>query len=460
MVWGRLVSLLSTLLASVGTILLIRDRTRKWLPAVVGGLMLFPYFKPAGFWFDLFRVDMLAQALLAWGAFLTLKRHRRPWQLATGLILLALAPFTKQTVAPVSAVIFILVFFQYWKIGRYLLLLGLIGLFNAAAFFSALPKTERDQWVWTYKYLVENPDNHPFYWNRIDPEGKPPNERALQFTQAPLASSKDYLAKFQANTPEVWGKLYVLLLVPFGLTALWVLATLLRFKPLRGGLWLLFAVFLFSSSIVSWAMYGGFENNFIPAFWVASVLVGLAYGGILHLLPRRWMRGALDALVLTLLVIQFFPWLYRKVPMDSTPFGYRPSQQQPAPSSVEKGNEIVRWIADQEGNVYIPHHVYLSHLAGKEGFYSIDAVRDLEISRIPLPRDLLERLNSGYYTTLVLDGDLRWEWLPREVVQILEKKYEMVGPVIPNFREREMLPVTGALMKPRLVFRFRANTKG
>lgn len=489
MLWGRLVSFLSTFLAAAGTALLIYDRTRKRLPAVVGGLILFAYFKPAGFWFDLFRVDMLAQALLAWGAWLTLKRRRKPWQLVIGIVLLALAPFTKQTVAPVSAVIFFLIFLQNWRVGRYALLLGLVFVFNGAAFLGAVPAKSRERWETHYDYLAANPQKHPFYWNRMDPDNLNIGQRLELSVKSPK-SVVEFVKKFRdpKKRPEAWGKCYSLIAVPFGLMCLWMVATLLRFKRIRGGVWILFGGFLLAGSLSGWVMYGGFENNLIPAFWVAGLLFGLAYGGILRLLPRRWMRAIFDVVILGLIVVQYFPSIRpgqiresfetgfksaqgqpspgivekarrvirrSKDQMEGTAFGFSPASQQPAPGSVAKGREVIQWIADQDERVYVPHHVYLSYLAGRETYYSIDAVRDLEISRVPLPPDLIKRLETGYYPYLLLDAELQWEWLPGAMKQVIQQKYEKVGPVLKEYQEKEFLPVTGAMMKPRFVFRWK-----
>ncbi len=169
------------------------------------------------------------------------------------------------------------------------------------------------------------------------------------------------------------------------------------------------------------------------------------------------MRAVFDVVVIGLIVFQYFPWIYRDIPKGGRPFDFTPATQQPAPGSVQKGREVVRWIADQDERVYVPHHVYLSYLAGRDLYYSIDAVRDLNISGVAVPRDLIGRLQTGYYPCLLLDGDLQWEWLPGEVTQIIKQKYDNVGPVVPESQEKEFLPVTGAMMKPRFVYRWKGE---
>jgi len=205
-------------------------------------------------------------------------------------------------------------------------------------------------------------------------------------------------------------------------------------------------------------MIGGFENNLIPAFAMAAIWVGLAYGGLLRLASKRTTRAAIDVAILALLVIQFLPvsalWRHEDA-AKRNPFWYRPAAQQPAPGSLERGRELVAWIADKTDPVYVPHHVYLSRLAGKELDYGIEAVRDLNYSGIPTPRALLDRLQKEHYRYILLDGELKWEWLPVDVAAIIKQRYVPIGSPLPNYEERQLMPVTGAPMKPQLVFEWK-----
>lgn len=443
LMWGRWVSFFSTLLAALGAAMIIYDHTRKRPAAALGGLMLFAYFKPSGFWFDLFRVDMIAQALLAWGVYFGLKRRGRPWHVVVGVVLCILAPLAKQTVAPVSAVVIAVSLIRYWKAGRYLLLFAVIALFNIVALYGSVPKEKKEQWTWIYKYLVENPQRHPFYWNRVHPEGIDHKILPAQLRKAPMHTVRDYVQRFRAKPPEVWTVFYRFLVVPVGFAVLWALLSLLRWKRMRGGFWLLFAAMLLYGSLASFAMIGGFINNFIPGFAGICILFGLAVGGIERLLPRRWMRAVLDAVVLAALIIGFY-----------LPAGLRyvPAQQQPHPASAERGRELVQWIVAQADPIYIPHHEYINRLAGKPTGYGIEAVRDLNYCGIPVPPALLSRLQSRHYRYIVLDAEIEHEWLPGQVIEILKKQYRRVGTVV-NFKDfRELQPVTGAPMRPRLLF--------
>jgi len=221
-------------------------------------------------------------------------------------------------------------------------------------------------------------------------------------------------------------------------------------------------------------MIGGFSNNFIPGFCGAAVVFGLAAGGIERLLPRRWMRVYFDLLLFAALILQltgpqflkaairapFLPGAQLSVAARAqSPLLYAPRDQWPAPGSAERGDEIVRWIAGQKDPVYAPHHPYLMVLAGREPFYTVDAVRDWNYSGRQTPEALLKALREGAYPILLLDGELAYEWLPNGMREILEKQYRKKGPVVTYRDHRELLPVTGALMRPNFVFEYKNDGK-
>ncbi len=475
LVWGRIISLASTFLAALGAGMIIYDATRKRLAAALGGLLLFAYYKPSGFWFDLFRVDMLTQAILAWGAYLALKRRRAPWQEILGLALLVLAPLTKQTVAPVSIVVIAIAIIRHWRITRYALAGALILTVNTAAML----RTSNPPWKQAveryWQYLVENPRRHVFYWNRVHPEGVRHEMLAHDFTSAPAATVRDYAGRFSAKPPEAWGAFYRYLLLPAAVVGLWIFLSIVRLRAPRGGLWLLFAAFLLYGSLASWAMIGGFSNNFIPGFCAAAIVFGLAVGGIERLLTRRWMRVYFDVFLGAGLVLQIFggpavwqavrrPFLRapdpanpasmaaRYAPRPEPWLAYRPADQQPEPGSIERGLAILEWVRKHKGEVYVPHHTYLMVLAGDEPFYTIDAARDWNYAGQSTPETLLAAIRAKKYRYILMDGELAYEWLPGGMDAALRENYHRSGPVVEFKGWNELMPVTGAKMRPYIIF--------
>ncbi len=104
LVWGRLISLLSTLGILAGTIWIVRHHTRRWLPGILGALTYLMYFKASGFWYDLVRVDSFAYCLAIWSVYFILAG--KGWRgFSAGLALALLIPIAKQTALflPVAA---------------------------------------------------------------------------------------------------------------------------------------------------------------------------------------------------------------------------------------------------------------------------------------------------------------------------------------------------------------------
>jgi hypothetical protein len=78
----------------------------------------------------------------------------------------------------------------------------------------------------------------------------------------------------------------------------------------------------------------------------------------------------------------------------------------------------------------------------------------MNLAGIPTPPDILERLQKGHYKYVILDNDLPHEWLPPDLGPVFKKYYRNAGPVLPDFEDAQLKPVTGAPMKPRLLFEY------
>ncbi len=456
--WGRLVSWLSTLAAAAGAAMIVYDRTRKRVPAAVAGLMLFAFFEPAGFWFDLFRADVLALALMAWGAYFSLKRRRRTWQVLLGVGLLGLAPLARQSVAAVTLAVYAVLAFRHWRASRYVVLILLVAVINGAAVYGWMSEGKRERLEWTARYLVLMPKERWAFWNRVHPEGISPRNVWEQFLESPSEFTKEYLRKFGEKPPEIRDALYRHLRLPLGLLVVWLVFCVGRRRRPRGGLWLVLAGLLVWRSVIGWVRYGGFLNEFIPAFWAAGVVTGLSYGGILHSLPRRWMRGVADVGMLGLLCLTFLVSSHggeKDGEKSGHPYLYAPASQWPAESGEERGKELLAWIRGQEAGVRIPHHEYLIRMSGGQPGYNMEALRDLANSKIPVPGDFLEDLTTGRDRFVVVDWPPESEWMPEEVKQILKQRYRVVNFPVASYAAEDLLPVTGAPMKPRVLLEFR-----
>lgn len=134
--YGRLLSWLSIVAASILIGLILHALTRDRLAAVIGGLFLLA-FPPASYWSALYRVDALALALSLAGLCLCVRRPDGRWTVPVAALLLTAAIFTRQSyglAAPIAAGVWLL------ATGRGRRAAGVIGLVAAlgAALFAGL----------------------------------------------------------------------------------------------------------------------------------------------------------------------------------------------------------------------------------------------------------------------------------------------------------------------------------
>ncbi len=134
--YGRLLSWLSIVAASILIGSILHALTRDRLAAVIGGLCLLA-FPPASYWSSLYRVDALALALSLGGVCLCVRRPDGRWTIPVAALLLTAAIFTRQSyglAAPAAAGLWLL------GAGRGRRAAGLVGLVAAlgAALFAGL----------------------------------------------------------------------------------------------------------------------------------------------------------------------------------------------------------------------------------------------------------------------------------------------------------------------------------
>ena len=139
---------------------------------------------------------------------------------------------------------------------------------------------------------------------------------------------------------------------------------------------------------------------------------------------------------------------------------WRPSQQQPHPASAKAWEELLAWLRERRAageDVWVMHHHWFGLLAGHPAGPNVDSVRDGQLAGLRLPSRIPEILRARRYTWLVLDmREFEHEWLPREVRAAIATHYEPAG-LLPHVERdpRSLVPVTGAPMTPRALYRTR-----
>jgi len=205
-----------------------------------------------------------------------------------------------------------------------------------------------------------------------------------------------------ARLPHIWVKV----VGPLGIAAV------------MGGMWFLLrpesgddarpAVGAFCGGLVfsSWwvNLYAGAApNTTMPAVAAICLLFGLGLDAIL-----RRLRGAaggdarrLEWLVYAACILQFVGLVYD------------PAKMIPTQADREAGQALVRYLAGRPGEVLVPFHSYLAHMAGKPGHYHSLALaaaigdRGDRAAGLEARRQIEKALSEGRYLTVVLDRSIR-----------------------------------------------------
>jgi hypothetical protein len=172
---------------------------------------------------------------------------------------------------------------------------------------------------------------------------------------------------------------------------------------------------------------GGAMNNLMPAYAFLCVAPALFFAELRAWLPtmerRREMRepARLSSLVLrlatypatfiaALILVQFALGAYN-------PFRFIPSVEMRA-----SGDRLIEHIAAIDGEVFVTMHPYYALLAGKQPSAQIAMVwHGRERGTLPLPADLVSRIQARYYAAILSDETL-FETDP-PLLELIEANY-------------------------------------
>ena len=128
--YGRLISLISILVAALLLGLTVQTVTKDWIAGLAAGLTL-PAIPYLYYWSALARIDSLALALSMAGLFVVVRGYRQRGWLILAVLLLSAAAYTRQTyllAAPLAAVVYVWARGERFKAVAFALLLGCVVL--------------------------------------------------------------------------------------------------------------------------------------------------------------------------------------------------------------------------------------------------------------------------------------------------------------------------------------------
>jgi len=405
---GRWVSFISTFILATMLFLIVRHWTGRWEGGAFAGLFYLATYKVGGYWFDLMRVDSFTWMLCFLVVALVMVSERTsPYRMLPAAFLAAAAFFAKQTTSFVIAAIVPCVVFYNWRRGRIFLFLAPVVLVNIIYFFINAGNT------WFLKHCFLLPSRHVVFWQNLK-------------TMLP-----NQLLKY--------------IYIPMGLAGLWFLVgswfPRLHRRHLTPLWFLLLAASATAAGLSGYLKIGGYVNNFFPILAALSILCGLSANMLWRITERPIPQLLFHIVVLVATILALKPLDFDK------------KRILPYPTSIERGRELMEKLRSLDGDYYIPHHNFYTVMAGGEPFYNVDAVRDMNWAGFPTPRRLVDALRRKKFRYIILDMDIRYEWLPEEVRRIIKRNYVFVGPVVRYRHFRELEPVTGCPMKPQFLWR-------
>ncbi|MBN2346312.1 MAG: glycosyltransferase family 39 protein [Candidatus Aminicenantes bacterium] len=392
----RLISLAASLGVMVLVYSFVRRETRQRSWAFVAAALFAATYRLSDAWLDLARIDSLYLLLILLFAFLVRFHSGRGGFTAPALVLL-LAFLTKQS-APMIALP-LLAYAVFFEKRRGAWLLGLSAALTAGA-------------VW-----IMNLVHHGWYTYYIF---------------------------------DLTGQRWAQKVVPRRIAGFWTDDML---KPLGVALFLFLAFLLFewgSEGKKRFFFYAAFAAGMIGSAWFSRLEYG-AYGNALlsaHAMlaigfglgiSRFWGAAAAPA---------FRTFLFAAALVQLALLAYNPLPLVPDAADRRAGDHLVRTLKALPGDVMVPGHGFLTHMAGKRRFAHEVALKNLtRIDRGPvgaaLEREVEQAIAGRRFAALVLDT-------PNWFRPVLERGYEFRRAVFPD--RAHFWPVSGTRRRPNLIY--------
>ncbi|MBT8493653.1 MAG: hypothetical protein KJO07_11385 [Deltaproteobacteria bacterium] len=381
---GRLISIMSM----IGTMALMLSAVGrattdpKWKPAAWCGATAAVGIYAATYpwvegWYDIVRADSLF-LVMAMGGLVLVRAVARSGtgangqlQVAVAAALLAFSFFAKQTgiffVAMGGAMLLV---YNWRRVPIYVLSAGVIGLGG-----TWLLNRATGDWFWTYIFEIhQSHDFHPpRFWDSF----------GHIFGQFPVMTAAIALGLVSTTVTTIKDRK----LPPFG-------------EPLY--CW----SFIFLGSTVLGAVGFGTQyahfNAYIPAMATGAVAAGLAIPALVASLST-WDRGPTPlgmpySVVAGYVLAGAFAW-------QLIANFWSPSTFVPTDDDRKAGDELIKSIAELDGDVFVPFHPWYATLAGKRPFAHRMGLVDMQTGKKPIRViGVREAFRNHFFSAVILDN--------------------------------------------------------
>jgi hypothetical protein len=388
----RVVSLLSTgVSASLIYFIARREGGEQWIAIASAGLFIGGY-RVTGLWYDLAQVDSMFIALSLAGITIAIySRGNGKLMLASG-VLLALAFFTKPNALLFGFGVAIYLLFSDGRRAIWYL----IPFLGAVVILVYILNSSTQGWFWFYAIALTS--NDPFEAGRFA------NFFPLELFGGMIGPAGCLVAS-----------LYVAVRA----------ASRVRFRHLvTDRPWLYMILTGVLTSWIARASSGSTLNDLMPAYTLLCIAPAL--------LLREWSAtlDAFSAAPVTIGTVELMVAL--SVLFQFSVGAYNPLHYVPTVETKANGDQFINRIRTIEGDVNVMMHPYYALRAGKQPSAQLGTVwYTHKRGNLPLPEDLIARLNSKFYSALITDEDLS-ESEP-EVAHLIDENYLLPEKLDYNF---------------------------
>jgi hypothetical protein len=389
----RLVSFISSLGCFAVIFLIVRRETSDTTSGVLAASLFAATYRLSGAWFDIARVDSLFLFLFLASVYvIRFSQSARAYVL--GGILIWLSFMTKQVALILALPLMVHAACRHWRRSLYLIATAV----GAVVVSTLILNRIHDGW-YTF-YIYELPRRHEIIPHLF-----------LDF----------------------WVKdLFLPLPIACVLCGSFLAARLRQPSSGKGQFYLFLTVGMLGGALSSRLHLGGYDNVLFPAYACIAIVFGLALHRIGGLLTGKGTAGArLGMILITVSCLIQFGILK-----------YDPVEQVPTARDLTAGRELIDLVSRVRGEVFMPDHGFLSHLAGKRTYAHRMAIHDVlrgsEEVRADLIADIRSALSQARFDVIILDTHWRRE--------DMERYYNCHAPI---FVDKDAFwPVTGKRTRP------------
>tara|TARA_Y100000589_G_scaffold96808_1_gene91317 strand:- start:727 stop:2172 length:1446 start_codon:yes stop_codon:yes gene_type:complete len=388
---GRLISTLSILGTAFLLFIIVRDWCGERVFGILAAAIFLASYIPSGAWFDLARVDSLFIFFITvaiWG----LMSQSKLRSAIICFFSLLMAFLVKQSALSIAPFFCLALYLKFQRIA----LIVSVGLVVSVSLITLGMDLSTGGW---YSYYIFQ-----------------------------LASEHKWI------THRYWSFFtHDLLFWFFPATLIVIIAIRNNPRTLSASIYLI-AIGLFVCSYLSRLHNGGYVNVLIPAHLAIAIITSRSVFEVF-----QTEKPGLHAVTCLLIVAQMGICFYN-------PLAYLPSHE-----DLLANRKVVKMLHQSPGEVWIPYHSYLAHLADKPRHSHILAMVDVKQSdsegvALSMEDELLTKIKNQMFTLIILD---EWDRYGMDKA-FLKGKYEKIGMLFDN--KQTLIPKSGYRTRPQWVF--------